>query len=74
MPPTKTTHKPTAKKPNDANPSKAHSVKSGVKPLVPANQDNAPAAAEPPAPKVVKEKRWKRGHTVKDVFRPSCGI
>jgi len=55
MPPTKTTHKPSAKKPDEANPSRPHSAKSGAKPTVPADQSKAPAAAEPPAPKVVKE-------------------
>jgi translation initiation factor IF-2 len=55
MPPTKTTHKPTAKKASDVNPSKPHSVKSGARPNVPADQANAPAAAPAPVPKVIKE-------------------
>jgi translation initiation factor IF-2 len=55
MPPTKTTHKPSAKKTDETNPSRPHSAKSGAKPTVPADQSKAPAAAEPPAPKVVKE-------------------
>jgi len=55
MPPTKTNHKPSAKKADDSNPSKAHSAKLGAKPSVPAEPEKAAAATPSPAPKVVKE-------------------